>query len=201
MPYIYASAVHSHHTGIPSMRAMVLEFPGDICCEDLDRQYMLGGSILVAPILNENGSAVFYLPEGEWTHFLSGAVKHGGKWLREQHDYFSLPLYVRENAIIPMGSNRSEPDYDYTDGLTLHVFALKDKAEASIYSADGALALKVVAVNEAGTITVTLDGEYRNLKICMRNIKTIGNACGAVCESSDDGVILSVTSSTVRFTL
>ena len=199
MPYIFSAAVTSHKTGVPSMRAMVLEFPEDLCCEDLDRQYMLGESLLVAPIFHENGSAVFYLPEGEWTHLLSGAVRHGGKWMREQYDYFSLPLYVRENSMIAMGSNRKEPDYDYTEGLTLHVFALKDKAETVVYNTDGECALKAAAVNENGKITVTLDGRYRDLRICMRNVDSVGQVCGAICESSDDGVILHAESSVVSF--
>ena len=121
--------------------------------------------------------------------------------MREQYDYFSLPLFVRENSVIAIGSNRKEPDYDFTDGLTLHVFALKDKAETVVYNADGELALKVAAVNENGKITVTLDGRCKNLRICMRNIRSVGQVCGATCESGDDGAILHVDSSVVSFTI
>ena len=49
MPYLYAASVNAHQTGVPVMRAMPMEFPGDLACEELDRQYMLGGSVLVAP--------------------------------------------------------------------------------------------------------------------------------------------------------
>lgn len=201
MPYIYSAAVVSHKTGVPSMRAMVLEFQDDRCCGDLESQYMLGDRIMVAPVFNEDGNVSYYLPEGEWTHLLSGEVKMGGRWLQEQYDYFSLPLFVRENSIIAVGSSCKEPDYDYTDGLTLHIFALKDKAETVVYGTDGEAALNVAAVNENGKITVTLDGNYKNLKICMRNVKHVENVCGAVCESSDNGAVLKVENSMVSFTI
>ncbi len=45
MPYLFSNAVYTHKTGVPTMRAMVLEFPQDIPCADLDRQYMLGESL------------------------------------------------------------------------------------------------------------------------------------------------------------
>ena len=62
MPYLYSAAVETHETGVPSMRAMVLEFPEDIPCSDLDRQYMLGGDLLVAPVFSESGDVDYYLP-------------------------------------------------------------------------------------------------------------------------------------------
>lgn len=64
MPYLYRMAVYSHETGIPMMRPMILEFPQEMGVKDLDMQYMLGDSILVAPIFREDSVGEFYLPEG-----------------------------------------------------------------------------------------------------------------------------------------
>lgn len=61
---------------------------------------MLGDSLLVAPIFNEDGIAEYYLPEGHWTSLLSGDVKEGGRWYKEKHGYLSIPLYVREGSIV-----------------------------------------------------------------------------------------------------
>lgn len=201
MPYIYSAAVVSHKIGIPSMRAMVLEFPNDIFCEDIDTQYMLGKDILVAPIFNEEGIAKYYLPKGEWTHLLSNDVKQGGEWIEETYDYFSLPLFVRENSIIAIGNNCKDPEYDYTDRLTLNIFALKDKAETVIYDKNGEFALKADAVNENGKITVTLEGKYNDLKICMRNVDSVKDISGATCENSENGVILTDSGDTVTFSI
>ena len=67
MPYLYDTAMQATEQGLPSMRAMLLEFPDDPAAEMLDRQYMLGDSLLVAPVFSEEGEASYYLPEGKWT--------------------------------------------------------------------------------------------------------------------------------------
>lgn len=201
MPYIYSNAVISHQTGVPSMRAMVLEFTDDISCEELDRQYMLGDSLLVAPVFRNDGSVDYYLPTGEWTHLLSGEVKQGGRWMHDTYDYFSLPLFVRENSIIPIGSNCKDPEYDYTNGLTLHIFSLKDNAESVIYDTKGNPALKVSAMNENGRVTIMLDGTYTDLKICLHNVNEVKNLNGAICEMGDKGIVFTVTDNTVKFTI
>jgi alpha-glucosidase (family GH31 glycosyl hydrolase) len=65
---------------------MFLEFPSDPACEHLDRQYMLGESLLVAPVFREDGVVDYYLPEGVWTNLLDGSARVGGKWYRDQCD-------------------------------------------------------------------------------------------------------------------
>ncbi len=138
MPYLFAASVEAATDGLPMLRAMLLEFGGDPACEELDRQYMLGGSLLVAPIFNERGEALYYLPEGRWTHLLTGEDVQGGRWRRERYDYFGLPLLVRPNTLLALGANEARPDYDYVDGAELHLFALEDghEARAAIYAAE-----------------------------------------------------------------
>ena len=55
MPYLWKTALTAHNEGIPSMRAMVLSYTNDKMCNYLDKQYMLGDSLLVAPIFNDEG--------------------------------------------------------------------------------------------------------------------------------------------------
>ncbi|WP_311242917.1 alpha-xylosidase [Microbacterium sp. WCS2018Hpa-23] len=122
MPYLYQQGIDASRTGIPLMRPMQLEFPDDPAVGYLDRQYMLGSSLLVAPVFSEDGSVEFYLPEGEWTSLLTGETVTGGGWRRETHGFESLPLYVRPGTVLPWGSRTDKPDYDYHDGLKLRVF-------------------------------------------------------------------------------
>lgn len=132
MPYIYQTAVQAHQFGLPMLRAMMLAFPGDPACETLDRQYMLGDSLLVAPVLREDSLVDYYLPAGTWTNFLTDEVVSGGSWRREKVDYLSIPLWVPENSVIPVGARDDRPDYDYAEGVTLHVFNLKDGAKVEV---------------------------------------------------------------------
>ncbi|MDR0290234.1 MAG: alpha-xylosidase [Treponema sp.] len=98
MPYILASAQEAHEKGIPVLRAMFLEFPDDPACAYLDRQYMLGPDLLVAPVFSEDGEVSYYLPKGEWKRFLTGETVQGGEWKTEKHGFLSLPILVRPDA-------------------------------------------------------------------------------------------------------
>ena len=192
MPYMFTAAVNTHKTGVPTMRAMVLEFPGEIPCEDLDRQYMLGDGLMVAPVFSKEGDVLYYLPEGKWTHLLDNSVKQGGRWLREKYDFFSLPLMARENSIIALGANDQQPDYDYGKDLTLHVFELSDKACAKVCDSKGNDMLSVRAKNEGGKVTLHFEGKAENLKVLMRNVKTVSNVQGAEASGHAFGTLLTV---------
>ncbi|WP_029262307.1 MULTISPECIES: alpha-xylosidase [unclassified Microbacterium] len=122
MPYLYQQGLDAAATGVPLMRPMVLEFPEDPATAYLDRQYMLGSDLLVAPVFAEGGEVEFYLPAGEWTSLLTGETVTGGGWRREKHGFDSLPLYVRPGTALPWGARVDRPDYDYHDGLRLRVF-------------------------------------------------------------------------------
>lgn len=122
MPYLFQAGADAAATGVPILRPMLLEFPDDPAVLHLDRQYMLGADILVAPVFSADGEVDFYLPEGEWTSLLTGETVEGGRWRRETHGFDSLPLYVRPGAVIPWGARSDRPDYDYLEGLRLRVF-------------------------------------------------------------------------------
>ena len=104
-PYLEAMAHETHETGVPMMRAMVLEFPTEPACEDIDTQYMLGDDLLVAPVFSEDGTARFYVPDaggdhaGEaWANLLTGKTYEPGHWYTEQYDYHTLPVLVRPGS-------------------------------------------------------------------------------------------------------
>jgi len=100
MPYILKISREAHETGIPVLRAMFLEFPNDPTCAYLDRQYMLGGDLLVAPVFSEDNEVTYYVPEGEWKQYITGETIKGGRWITEKHGFLSMPILVREGAKI-----------------------------------------------------------------------------------------------------
>lgn len=135
MPYLYKTAVETSRTGIPTMRSMVLEFTEDRNCWYLDKQYMLGDALLVAPIFNEENKGIFYLPAGVWTDFFTGEEMSGGAWVEREYDYLHLPLMVKENSVIAIGAADERPDYDYAEDAQIRIYALQDgaRAESVIY--------------------------------------------------------------------
>ena len=191
MPYLYRNAIETSKSGVPMMRSMVLEYTEDKNCAYLATQYMLGDSLLVAPIFNDKSMAEYYLPEGTWTSLLTGEVKEGGKWYKEEHGYCSIPLYVKEGSIVAIGAKDNDPVYDYADGVELRVYALKDGcvAETTVYSAENEAELTAKASNESGTYKVTVAGE-KAYKVVLVNAGAPAEVTGAEYTMDGDNVVL-----------
>ncbi|NMB26148.1 MAG: alpha-xylosidase [Firmicutes bacterium] len=171
MPYVFSVACEAHGKGLPVMRAMFLEFPDDPGCDYLDRQYMLGESLLVAPVFSPEGEVDYYLPPGKWVNFFTNAVVEGGRWVREQHDYMSLPLMVKGNSILAIGHEDSVPDYDYADNITFHVFELEDNqvAVAKVHDPTGDLEMSLAISRQGRRYTAKVTGATKPWSILMRN--------------------------------
>ena len=161
MPYLYGAAVEAHEHGTPMMRPMMLEFPDDPACDTLDRQYMMGESLLVAPVFHADSHVDYYLPDGQWTSLLDGRKVQGGHWQRETHDFLSLPLMVRPGTVLPMGKQDDRPDYDYTDGLELHVYQLAEGQTVTVKIPDlkGKLAATYTVTMKNGKAEVVTDSK------------------------------------------
>jgi len=152
MPYLFAASVTAHREGVPVMRPMVAEFPDDPACTHLDRQYMLGDNLLVAPVFSASGETAYYLPAGRWTHLLTGDVVEGPRWVREVCGFDEVPVYVRPGTVLPWGARDDRPDYDYADGVTLRLFEVDTETVVEIPGPDGAT---------VATFTVTAEGVRR----------------------------------------
>lgn len=139
MPYLAGAARQTTTSGLPMARAMVLEFPDDPGCAYLERQYMLGDSLLVAPVMSADGEVRFYVPEGRWTSLLSGEVLTGPGWVRQHHDALSLPLLVRPGTVLPIGAHEDGPEYRWADDVTLRLYQLPDghRSTAVVPDPDG----------------------------------------------------------------
>jgi alpha-glucosidase (family GH31 glycosyl hydrolase) len=104
MPYIYGHAVAAARDGLPVLPPMVAEFPDDPACTHLDRQYMFGDRLLVAPVFSASGEASYYIPAGTWTHLQTGATVRGPAWVREVCDFLTVPVFVRPGTVLPIGA-------------------------------------------------------------------------------------------------
>ena len=161
MPYLFSNAVNTHITGIPMMRAMVVDFGYDRSALTVDTQYMLGDTLLVAPILREDGCCEFYLPTGGiWTDIQSGEELNGGSWYSRKYDYFGLPLYAKPNSIIVFGDYKGHAEYDYANNMEIVIYGLDDgnSAETKVYSKDAELAADIKAERSGSKIYLTVSG-------------------------------------------
>ena len=190
MPYLYEAAIVANRDGIPTMRSMVLEYTQDRNCSYLDKQYMLGDSLLVAPIFNEECIGEYYLPEGKWTDFFTGKVYEGGKWYTDKYDYLSLPLMVKENTILPMGAHDDRPDYDYAEGVELRIYELQEGAEAvkTVYGMTNRAELTVKVAKAAGNITIDVEAT-KAYSVRLVNVKATAAEGAELTIDGDDTIL------------
>lgn len=128
LPLIYSYAWHSHLTGEPMMRAMVLDYQDDPHARQAEFQYKLGPDLLIAPIYRESNredltaTRSLYLPEGTWWNFWTDQCHTGRQTLTVEAPIDTLPLYVRGGAILMYGEpvrRASQPQ----NRLELHLYA------------------------------------------------------------------------------
>ena len=203
MPYLYKTSVDTSRSGVPTMRSMVLEFTRDRNCWYLDKQYMLGDNLLVAPIFNDESVGSFYLPQGTWTDFFTGEEMTGGVWTEKTYDYLHLPLMVRENSIVALGSCDDKPDYDYADGVELRVYALADNQECStvVYDMQQKADLQVSITKSADTITIKAENAGgKPYTVRLVNVQA-ASASGAAMTVDGKDTILTPEADKVTVTL
>ncbi|HLO18767.1 MAG TPA: TIM-barrel domain-containing protein, partial [Anaerolineales bacterium] len=178
MPYLYRAAIQAHEEGTPILRAMMLGFPNDPACDYLDLQYMLGDSLLVAPVFSHAGTVNYYAPEGKWTNLLNGEVIEGPRWIRETHDFMSLPLLVRPNSVIPIGNHNDKPDYDYSDGVTLQVYQLEagKQTRVEIPTLDGKIETTFEIKREGSAVRIQRQGLSKPWNVLLVGIESVENA-------------------------
>lgn len=160
LPYLYSVAWETHQSGLPMMRPMLLEFQEDFAARDLSAQFMLGESLLVAPVFDQKQHRV-YLPEGSWLELESRSYIRGGRWIAVEKRLDRIPLYLRENHALPLFAeaplhieDRNFEGYDLILNLT-------DRLEQRFYD-DGFTGF-VRAGIEDGVVSVETDLPVREI--------------------------------------
>jgi alpha-D-xyloside xylohydrolase len=193
-PYLFATAQDAHERGWPMMRAMPLEFPDDPACRYLDRQYMLGSSLLVAPIFRRDNIAQYYVPPGSWTDLLTGQISQGGRWRTDEFDFMRLPLLVKENSIVPMGMNEEQPAWDLADKLILKLFQIREGADINLRIPAGDSAAHFRCRREGQKITLESDGTARRPSVFLASTRNTGRISnGKPLAQQPDGLLIEWT--------
>ena len=117
----------------------------------------------------------------------------GAGWQRETHDFLSLPLLVRPNSIIPVGEREDRPDYDYGDGVNLHVYELGDGKTAStvIPTLTGEVAATFTVQRQGRLITVKRQGTVKRWQVLLVGIHAIEAVEGGKVEIGSRGALVS----------
>ncbi|MBO5524939.1 MAG: alpha-xylosidase, partial [Roseburia sp.] len=159
-------------------------------------QYMLGDSLLVAPIFREDGIAEYYLPEGTWTSFLTGEVKEGGKWYTEKHGYLSIPLYVRENSIVAVGAKNDNAVYDYADNVTFRAYAIEagKTARTTVYNTENEPEASISITHDGSVYKISADSP-KSSKVELVNVGTPSEVTGAAYHMEENNLVIELSGS------
>jgi len=164
LAYLHTLAVEAAATGVPLMRAMVLEFPDDRTGQRVDSQYLLGPDLLIAPVMNPEGDASVYLPAGTWLDWWTGEEIDGPRWVeRRALDLSIMPVYLRAGGMIPLieAIDRTE-DADWSS-VTLIINPVAEGERRFSFPDGTALTARIVL--SGGRVRLELAGDRRSISI------------------------------------
>jgi len=131
LPYWYTLAYHASLTGEPPVRPLFWHEPDNRELWSIQDSFMVGNSLLVAPVLEEGGvKRSIRLPKGGWYELNGDTLIEGNRTIEIEAPLDKLPVLVRAGSILPM----------MEDGkLVLHVYCPQDDQEGSglLYSDSG----------------------------------------------------------------
>ena len=138
-PYLYTYAREAYDTGMPIMRALVLEYSGDEETYDIQEEFLFGKEILVAPVVEE-GERIkeVYLPEGDWIDYSNPQkLYEGEQQIEVDAPLDMIPIFIKAGSIIP-----KMPVMDYIGQMEnapmiLEIFPSKKASEFTIYEDEG----------------------------------------------------------------
>jgi alpha-D-xyloside xylohydrolase len=128
LPYIFSMEDKSVKTGIPFIRPLILHHQSDRNVWNICDQYYFGDSMMIAPIMNENGKRKVYLPEGIWYNFWTGKRIEKTGWIEVDVPLDTMPIYIPAGSIIPMGPVMQYVNEKPNEPLEIYVYPGKNNS-------------------------------------------------------------------------
>lgn len=104
LPFLIKDFRSCINSRLPLVRPLVFDYPHDPVLRDLDSEFILGTSIIVAPIMNPSSTVKIYLPNGEWLDFKTKETHMGPIWIEKKLSLEEVPIYVKKGTSIPVYS-------------------------------------------------------------------------------------------------
>ena len=137
MPYIYSCFYTSSQNGIPVVRSLAIDYSHDEKIYDWNyqHQFMLGESILVAPVESTKELVKVWLPHGTWYDFWTDNKYDGGQEVVVECPIWRLPVFIKGGSVIPMQSIVQSLSDKHDSLLRLHVYP--GESQSIMYEDDG----------------------------------------------------------------
>lgn len=165
VPYLYDTARQSYDSGLPMTRALYLDWPTFDEAYAHSTEYMMGDSLLVAPVTTPGLSttAKVWFPPGRWTDFFTGASFNGPALRTVGASPDHMPVYIKAGGIIPSVAAAPNVASQSRDALTLTVSpaasgstSLYDDAGQGLGYRDGEFSRTPVTFTKGWVNTLTI---------------------------------------------
>ncbi len=195
LPYIYSLAKEAEATGLPVVRPLVLEYPDDPIAAAVDYEYLLGPYLLVAPVMNEEGRCLVYLPPGTWHDWWSGERLQGPRHLRLDVPLERLPLYVRGDSLLVTGPEMEYVGQRQWRPLSLDV-RLSASAETTVWSPERPVLIS--GARDGGEVRLRVGGPSWDYRVrfveptVVPEVQAEGDASGLAVRQEDGVTVVEV---------
>jgi alpha-D-xyloside xylohydrolase len=191
IPYTRSHMYHATQTGMPIMRALIFAYPEDSSVSDLWDEYLYGDSILVAPVTEPKATERnVYLPAGRWMNYNDKRTLYqGGTKLRAAAPLGTIPLFIREGAIIPRGDIiklNNNWDANWSPKLHVEIFPSQSlSTRFDYFTGSGEQRISVVPDGNGVTIELGDLGVDGTLDVYCRNPRGLTKNGVALREGAD----------------
>jgi alpha-D-xyloside xylohydrolase len=179
IPYTRSYAYEATQTGVPILRTLTLAFPSDTSVYDTWNEYMFGAEILVAPVTTAGStSRSVYLPAGNWLNYNDKTTTYaGGASVTATAPLATIPLFVKEGAIIPRGDilkSNNNWTTNWAAALRIEVFPAASGSTTFDYYT-GSAVQTITSSLSGGTLTVQFGdlGTNGTLQIYCNNYSSV----------------------------
>ena len=138
--HLYNLFYQASKTGIPVMRPLIMEFAEDEECQNLSDQFMIGDSIMIAPVYQpDKDKRMLYLPEGKWFDFWTKEIYHGKKHIIIDAPLATMPILIKAGSIVPLNEKLNYIGEKEIESLELNIFLseINNSGSYELYDDDG----------------------------------------------------------------
>jgi alpha-glucosidase len=134
LPYLYTAFWKHINDGTPILKSLVLYDQEDTATHYRSDEFIYGENILVCPITEPNAKGRrMYVPRGKWYNFWTDELVEGGKEMWVDADIDSLPIFIKEGAVIPKYPVQQYVDEKKFEEITLDVYYKVGKEASQLY--------------------------------------------------------------------
>ena len=122
IPYLYSTFADYAFDGIPPMRPLVLDYPDDVEARNVDDEFLIGESLLFAPVFVPQTERNVYFPPGNWRFWRDGTLFKGTKHYDLPCPIDEILLFVKDGTLLPWAKPVEHVSSDISFELTARIY-------------------------------------------------------------------------------